>query len=649
MKKIKIMSIMVVIICVIGGSWLIMNQKDKNNVQNVENEIKYSNGKISGGDFEEGTNEYWTSYSTKDSVLIIEQQAYSGEKSMKIGLKSDYTSNVVQHINNLKPGYYFLEAQVLNDGNQDYCYLYGNGTEQGQCMTAIPKAVTQGEWTKVTVRGIKVENDGILEIGINSQGSNQYLYIDDIQLKYETNQDSQYESLYGGAISWLDWVEDLGGKYYYADGKEGDALQIMAENGCNFVRLELYNNPGDYVNKEGDAFPRGYKDADAIYDLAVRAHNKGMKIQLSFMYSDYWGNDAIPSDWVEKIDGVADNDEKVEILTECIYEYTKNFMKRLADEGIYPEYVSIGNEMNGGILTPYGSTCDSQESLQAFKKFMDAGYRAIKEVSNSSKVVLHIACNGDDLFWESKVGTGMWFFKLCEENDIKYDVIGTSYYPFWGQTDSEYAIKKAISAKDMIEWCNMMIDTFDKDILVMETGINWGTPGQLENNGVYEGIYKYTPQDQRNYMYELINALKSVKDGRCVGALYWDPILVRQEGIGYAIKADGTGCRPNCVETTTFFDYAHIALPVLDAYRYNVVNDGSVALYGELKDEEGKLIANENLTIMVGDNSYEVMTDRYGAYYMNVYGTSGYISVEGGKEYEFKAKYGDKVKIDLKK
>ena len=654
MKKSRLMIIVLIIVCAIGGVAMFMKLSNKENnqantdVQN-ENTIKYSNGGITGGDFEEETNEFWLSNSTEGSVIVDTQYAYSGEKSMKIGLNKDYEAKVVQHIENLKTGYYYMEAWVLNDGNQDYCYMYGKGTGQGECMTAVPKGLNRDTWRKVTVRGIKVEDDGILELGIKSKGNNQFLFVDNVKLEYENNQDTQYESLYGGAISWLDWVEDLGGKYYYEDGTEGDALQIMAESGCNFVRLELYNNPGDYVNENGDAFPKGYKDADAIFDLAIRAHNKEMKIQLSFMYSDYWGNDAIPVDWAAKIEGITDSEERTRILSECIYEYTKNFMQRLADAGIYPEYVSLGNEMSGGILTPYGSTYDSEESLQAFKAFMDAGYKAVKEVSPSSKVVLHIACNGDDLFWESKVGTGMWFFKLCEENGIEYDVIGTSYYPFWGQTDSEYAVKKAINADDMVEWCNMMIDTFDKDILVMESGINWGTPGQLANNGAYEGIYKYTPEDQRNYMYELINALKSVKDGRCVGDLYWDPILVRQEGIGWAVKADGSGSEPNCVETTTFFDFKHIALPVLDAYRYNVVSDGRVTLYGTITDENGAPVKEEKVTITVGDSSYEVLTDRYGAYYIKVAELSGGVSVDGGEGYELNATYGDMVEIDLKR
>ncbi len=573
--------------------------------------VKYATGDIADSGFESGIGDYWV---INGKIEVDNTLSEDGEKSLKIGSDELYEASAVQYIKGLTPGYYYLEARTINEGNQDYCYVYGKGTNQGKCMTAVPRTIKEDTWTTVTVRGICVEEDGILEIGICAGGEGQYVNVDSLSLKYENDQTKQYESLFGGAVSWLDWVEDLGGKYYRADGSEADALQIMAENGCNIVRLELYNNPGQYINEYGDMFPEGYKDADAIFDLAVRAHNKGMKIQLSFMYADYWGNDIVPCDWLEKVEGVEDQDEITKILTQCIYDYTKGFMERLAAEGIYPEYVSLGNEMGGGILEPYSSTWKSAELLDAFCDFMDAGYRAVKEVSPESQIVLHISCNADDMFWESKSGSGKWFFGLCEENGVKYDVIGISFYPFWAQTNDKNAVKKALDTGDLVEWCNMMIDAFDKDILIMESGINWGTPGQLSSNGAYNGIYLYSPEGQRDFMYELINAIKSVKDGRCVGDLYWDPVLVRQEGVGWAIMSATNTARDNCVETTTFFDYDHVALPVLNAYNYNIVNDSRTVLYGTATDSEGNSLAEQEITFTFGEQSYTVTTDKYGDY-----------------------------------
>ena len=591
-----------------------------------QDEINYSNGVISGGEFEESVfNEFWYSTGTKGSIFVDNLHSFKGKGSLKIGSKTEYDVKLTQYVNGLKEGFYYLEAYVLNEGNQNYCYLYGKGTNQGECTTAVPKS--NNKWTRVVVRGIKVEDDGILELGICAEGNNQFANFDTISLYYEQDQSKQYESLFGGAVSWLDWVEDKGGKYYRADESEADALQIMAENGCNFVRLELYNNPGDYANELGETFPKGYKDADAIYDLALRAKAKGMKIQLSFMYSDYWGNEAIPSDWYEATKGTGKEEEIVEILTQKLYEFTKNYMQRLAEEGIYPEYVSLGNEMEGGILLPYGCTYTDKKAMEAFCSFMDAGYRAVKEVSPSSQIVLHISCNASDMFWDGN-GMGKWFFDICEENEIKYDVIGTSFYPFWAQTNDEYASKKALNTDDFVEWCNMMTERYDKDILVMETGYNWGKPGQLSNNGAYAGIYPSSPEGQRDFMLEMINAIKCVDGGRCIGDLYWDPVLVKQTGIGYAVN-DKTGvASPNVVETTTFFDYNHTTLPVLKAYKYNTVGTTKGALYGKVKDKEGMPQANYTLTLTFRDREYTVTTDKYGDYYLHIEAGDGNIIVK---------------------
>ncbi len=589
-----------------------------------------SHGGIGNSGFEDSSSTCWTwnDYS-EIAVRYTDEFCYEGNCALETGADSVYEVRVRQYVSGMAPGYYYAEVYALNEGGQDFCYVYGRGSNQGECMTAVPRTIREGEWTKVTVRGIEVGEDGFVELGIHAAGDGEYAYFDCAALYPEADQSRQYESLFGGAISWLDWVEDLGGKYYREDGTEADALQIMAENGCNFVRLELYNNPGDYINNSGDAFPAGYKDADAIFDLAVRAHAKGMKIQLSFMYADYWGNEAIPSDWLARIRGISDNEEIAQILSDCLYEYTKDFMQRLADAGIYPEYVSIGNEMNGGILLPYGCTYTTQTALDSFCSFMDAGYRAIKEVSPDSQVVLHIACNADDMFWESGIGTGRWFFDICKDNGIKYDIIGTSYYPYWAQSYSEYALKRALDVNDLVNWCNMMIDTYDKDILVMESGINWGTPGQLSNNGAYQGIYNYTPEDQRDFMFELINGIKSVQDGRCIGDLYWDPVLVRQPGVGWAVRPASGTSRENCVETTTFFDYDHVALPVFDAYRYNIAGDGTAVITGSMTTSDGMRMAKYSFVLSIGEDEYAVTTDRYGEFIARVGAGSGKLAANG--------------------
>ena len=518
----------------------------------------YSDGKIFNDSFESNLSN-WSSKG--DKVDISSEYSFSGDKSLKMS----NSSIVNQKIKNIKPGLYYLEVKTRNEGNQEYCYAYAKGSKQDDKMTSIPRSIKDNEWSTVTIRGIKVDSDGLLEVGFVNKGHNQSVYFDDVSLHLEARQDKEYPSLFGGAISWLDWEVDKGAKYYDFDHIEKSALEIMKENGCNFVRLELYNNPGHYVDENGNYLPSGYKDEDAIYNLALLAKSMGMDVELSFMYSDYWGNSAIPYDWMDKIKDLSSFQDKVDSLSNSIYQFTYSFMNRLKNANIYPKYVSIGNEIEAGILLPYGSTYEHPSALADFLK---SGYKAVKDVMSDSQVVLHLGANADDMHWINKYGSGRYFFDLMNTHYVPYDIIGTSYYPFWAQSDSEYAIKKKLDLVDLKNWCELMIDTYDKDILIMESGYNWGTPGQLANNGAYEGIYLSSKEGQRDYVLDLINTIKSVKDGRCLGLLYWDPILVRQSGVGYALYDDGQ-VRENVVETTTFFSYDHVALPVLNAFRYN--------------------------------------------------------------------------------
>ena len=245
-----------------------------------------------------------------------------------------------------------------------------------------------------------------------------------------------------------------------------------------------------------------------------------------------------------------------------LYDWIYNSLISMNEEEALPLYVSIGNEMSGGFYLPYG---DSTKNMDNLTRFINAGYKAVKDVSEDIQVVLHIGCNADDMKWEGN-GTGKWFFDKCEKAGVNYDVIGTSYYPFWGETTTVY---------DLTRWCNYMIDSYDKDVLIMETGFNFNettennSRGQLSNMGAYEGVYDYTPEGQRDFMIELINGIKSVKDGRCIGDLYWDPIMVAGDGIGWSFRERDDVADQNVISNTTWFDFDHKALKVFDAYKYN--------------------------------------------------------------------------------
>ena len=87
-----------------------------------------------------------------------------------------------------------------------------------------------------------------------------------------------------------------------------------------------------------------------------------------------------------------------------------------------------------------------------------------------------------------------------------------------------------------------------------------GTQGQLSDNGPY---LDFSPLGQKNFMLEQIKEIKQAKDCRILGFLYWDPIFIEVEGMGWELGAK------NYVSNTTLFGYEGNRLEVLDAFKYN--------------------------------------------------------------------------------
>ena len=92
----------------------------------------------------------------------------------------------------------------------------------------------------------------------------------------------------GVDISSLADIEKAGGKYYNAQGKEADIFEILKENGVNWVRLRIWNNPtyaedlydayGNLIAKKGEAYGGGNNSVEVDIPLAVRAKEAGLKL-----------------------------------------------------------------------------------------------------------------------------------------------------------------------------------------------------------------------------------------------------------------------------------------------------------------------------------------------------------------------------------
>ncbi|WP_163323744.1 glycoside hydrolase family 53 protein [Draconibacterium mangrovi] len=468
-------------------------------------------------------------------AISVETPGYMSDNALRHEKPTAYKVYTNQKITDLQNGFYKLTAWIKNSGGQNSCYMMAENGLTNR-MTSLP--VTQNKWKQVIIRGIEVKNNE-LTIGLFSDAQeNNWCLIDNWEL---IKDDKEYEFLKGGDLSELSYIEQMGGKFF-ENGVEKDCFEILKNNGMNLARLRLYNDPGNPDFEPSNRLPEGIQNPSDILSLAARAKAANMQILLTFHYSDYWTNgisQTKPHEW---------KDLSYEELKQAVYDFTFDLMTQMKEQGTTPEFVSLGNETAGGILFPDGESSNFSKLSELFNQ----GYDAVKAVSPETKVIIHL----DDAGNADKYD---WYFGSLDTYGAKYDIIGASYYPFW--------TKKTVD--EIAEWADYQSKKLDKDILIMETGYNWnptlpgGWEGQLKDNGPYDNIYPSSREGQKNFLFECFNGIKGMANGRVLGDIYWDPVMISVPGVGWELGG------PNVVSNTTLFDFNGSSLPALKAFKYN--------------------------------------------------------------------------------
>lgn len=358
--------------------------------------------------------------------------------------------------------------------------------------------------------------------------------------------------LAGGDISALTWMEKAGAVYQDREGRPGDCLALLKRYGHNIARIRLYDRTGPGTGHDGWYWPAGSMDLPDTLSLARRAKAAGLQIQFTLHYSDFWTNSKTqdpPTAWRRELAALSGDTARFERLLALVEARTREVMQALVDQGTAPEFVSLGNEIELGMLYPWGRT----RHWPRLGALLKAGHAAVKAVSPASRVVLHLDGGGD-------VPKYVDWFDNARRQGVTWDVIGPSYYPFW----------TGKNVGQLMSFCDTIGQRYDSDLLVMEAGFNFsptrpgGWPGQLAHNGPYPA-HMSSPEGQRDFMAELLGACRA--HPRVLGVLYWDPIMIANPQVGWALK-EGTGePGPNVVANTTLFDFKGRALPVLDIWK----------------------------------------------------------------------------------
>ena len=244
------------------------------------------------------------------------------------------------------------------------------------------------------------------------------------------------DKMLGADISFLPELEAKGMKFS-DKGIEKDALLILKEHGFNYIRLRIFNDP---ARDSGYSPKKGFCDLTNTLKMAKRVKEAGMKFLLDFHYSDYWadpGKQTKPAAW---------RNLSLEDLKKAVYDYTKNVIQQLKEQGTTPDMVQIGNEINHGIVWPDGNVSNIDGLAQLF----NAGVAATKAIDPSITIMLHVALGGQNdesvFFLDNMIARGVYF-----------DVIGESYYPKWHGT-----------LDDLRNNLNDLVRRFNKDVIVVE-------------------------------------------------------------------------------------------------------------------------------------------------------------------------------------
>ena len=358
----------------------------------------------------------------------------------------------------------------------------------------------------------------------------------------------QAQKYVGGDISLLPTYEEHGANYMDKDGKKiSDMLAFLKEQGLNAMRVRLFVDPS-LASEEAKG--QGVRqDLEYVKKLGKRIKDAGLQFMLDFHYSDTWadpGQQATPESF-KMLPALAE---------ELTHDYTKQCLKELNEAGATPDFIQTGNEISFGML--WDSRCKveansdwngyTDTNWDHFTTVLKNAIQACREMCPEAKIILHTeqCANNPTL--------DVAFFKRIKDNKVDYDIIGTSYYPYY---------KGLISNLD--KGLTQLETNFpDKQIMVVETGCGYHYKMGDQDTG-----YPLTYDGQKDYTADLITMLKKHPN---VNGLFWWFLEANEYGLDWATKR----VTDKWYDASLFDNETGKALPAL--YELKNFDDGSTGI-----------------------------------------------------------------------
>ncbi|MEM9161406.1 MAG: glycosyl hydrolase 53 family protein [Verrucomicrobiota bacterium] len=413
--------------------------------------------------FEEGA-AYWNSSGT-EGAYKVEGQGRRGSR-LTHWFDGKYAVETSQALENLEPGFYRFSAYTIGGaGGESYIFLRDYG---GKEIRRKVKPSEWNDWRRTATREIRVTS-GRCEIGIASKNRSWFSADDLVFEKVRDAEGKPVEST--GSLTNDGKAPELGDR--------SQAIQILANKGFDYARIRLLiDPPGNHGLHQNNGY---------VLKTARIAKDNGMRVLLDLFYSDWWADPAhnrAPDRWASI--------KKIEVLEEVVYRYTKNVLTVFKREGIEPEMIQIGNEVNPGMCLELGGIYVN--GWEYFVALTNAGYRAVKEVLPESDAMIHYAGVGpESIDW----------YKEYEAHGGQMDVLGVSFYEMWhGSIDS---------AADTVE---QLHDLFGRTVYIVETAAYW-----KRSEASRKTNYPHTREGQNAFLRDLIAAVKDLEG--LGGVFYW--------------------------------------------------------------------------------------------------------------------------------
>ena len=349
---------------------------------------------------------------------------------------------------------------------------------------------------------------------------------------------------------------------YKKDGKPVDPFELFKNNGVDYLRTRIWNNP---YSEDGKPYLAGTCDLDNFLNLYKRVKQYGFKHVIDFHYSDFWvdpSKQILPKAW---------RNYSFEEVVQAVYDFTKESLLKIKNAGVDVAYIQTGNEITHGMLWPHGKINYGEVNpYRNFAVLLKSARKACKEIYPEAKIIIHLEESYNQVLYRDIISSLL-------KNGLEIDMIGTSYYPFWHHSFAEYFANMDMVQREFnIPVCNVELGypfTLEDYINDIETGKPKHLVINADNQEEFLKMlpYEVSPEGQAKFINKFIEL---AKEHNLQGAFYWEPLWIPGDNICWASPEGQLYQSSEVVKDARnewanqcLFDYQGNALPGLFAFK----------------------------------------------------------------------------------